>query len=548
MINANETKENSIEFERSELRYIFYINDLANLIRDFKVLGFHQQVFLDFPITQTIYFGSKRGLQPGVSIKARIYTNSQFQNSTELEEDTRFNLVEIKSTVGEDEVYLHGKLDPERIKQNLILEDLSEKVLKDIVFRIQRISEDGLLRDSTIKVKSRLKREDIASDDDMEDTLQNLTLKEIVILLCKQSKLDEKLSFEVKSLLNMKICPFFYKSLVPFFITQYARIHLVPDKPELQNFIRVTIDPGVEYYETTFENGSNFLDHSKIRAEFVNREPFCRLEFKLDPIALKQEEDLDVKISEIMRNYGCIAYVSKKWSGVTMVSERHIEKQAFWRELLGVSISGYFPVEQSWFNYDTIYSSILEGFLDLIKHSKIFVPYEKEPRVLVKNHNFITGILGVPNPSLIVTIEGPSVVYSLPPKSYPVKLNIDQPEFYIIEDPERPIRNIMISSKAELDKALHPSIRMEGDSFFRSYGFLVMHKKTHRIYKLTLERKIDLKGNDLITEQYCKMRYIGSIDCLYNSNQQEIYDELLQFYEEFAVLMNQPLKEKINKN
>jgi hypothetical protein len=545
MINTKDNKENSIEFERSELRYIFYVNDLSNLINDFKSLGFHQQEFKDSPITQTIYFGSKRGLQPGVSIKARIYTNRQFQNFTEMEEDTLFNLVEIKSTVGEDEVYLHGKLDSEKIKQNLILEDLSEKVLKDIVFRIQRISEDGLLRDSTIKVKSRLKREDVISED--ENQLQNLTLKEIVILLCKQSKLDEKLSFEIKSLLNNKIRPFFYKSLVPFFMTQYARIHLVPNKPELQNFIRVTIDPGVEYYETNFESANSFLNQSKIRAEFITREPFCRLEFKIDPVALKQETDLDVKISEIMRQYGCIAYVSKKWSGVTLVSERHIEKLAFWREQMGATISGYFPVEPSWFSYDTIYSSILEGFLDLIKHSKIFVPFEKEPRVLVKNHNFITGILGVPNPSLVITIEGPNVIYNLPPKSYPVKLNINQPEFYIIEDSERPIRSISISSKAELDQALHPSIRMEGDSFFRSYGFLVMHKQTHRIYKLTLERKIDLKGNDLRTEQYCKMRYIGSHDCLYNNNQQEIYNELLQFYEEFAIIMNQPVKTNLHQ-
>ncbi|MBD3230948.1 MAG: hypothetical protein GF329_22405 [Candidatus Lokiarchaeota archaeon] len=77
-----------IDLERSELRYIFYARDQASLIQDIIDLGFKQLYFHGTPITQTIYFGSNRGLRPGLSIKARRYSAKKAQNVWDIDEDS----------------------------------------------------------------------------------------------------------------------------------------------------------------------------------------------------------------------------------------------------------------------------------------------------------------------------------------------------------------------------------------------------------------------------------------------------------------------------
>jgi hypothetical protein len=150
------------------------------------------------------------------------------------------------------------------------------------------------------------------------------------------------------------------------------------------------------------------------------------------------------------------------------------------------------------------------------------------------------GYLGVPTPALIVTIEGPVINYSLPAQSYPVKLTHSKPAFFISEEYNKPHRSVIISSKKELDETIHPSIYIQGVSFFRSYGFLVISTTSSRVYKLTIEKKTET-GDRSQSETYCKMRYIGLHDGLPESNIQEIYDELQQFYSEFSSVMTKPI-------
>lgn len=525
----------SIDLERTELRYVFYSQDIKSLIEEFTKIGFKIKAFPKSPISKTIYFGSKLGVRPGMSIKARIYDKNRENNAIFFSKDRRFNVLEIKSTLNHDEIYFHGISDQLKEDQKLISsQNISGNAFQntsgnDIIFRIQSASEDGLLHQSTIKTKSRLRKEDIS-----EDIKSSLTLQEIVKLLCVPSEMDERLSSGLKNLLNSQIRILHQKTLVPYLMTQYSRIHLIPDNPMWKQTIRITIDPGVEYYALNFADNENFLEYPDITGNYLDKERFCRLEFKIDPVLIKKEKKLDTQISEILRKFGCMAFISKKWRGTTMVSESYINNQALWTQP-GKIVSGYFPVDLSWYQYGNI-----TGFLfKLIKSSKNFSLYDEDARLLIKNENYVLGYLGFPSPSMIIRITGPKILYHLPPKSTSIKTS--SPEFNITEENKQPIRSVTVSSVSELNKYLIPSITIDGYAFFRSYGFLVKHNLSERVYKLTIEKNKKTRGGEVISDLYCKMRYIGTQNSVIRDVKKEIYSELTDFYSEFAPIMIYPI-------
>ena len=479
-------------------------------------------------------------------MKARLYAKVRANNIWHITNDTVFNLLEIKTTVSQGDIDNNDFIDE---SSSGLIDYISVKKDKDIVFRIQKASEDGILHESSLKSKSRLEG---WLDETEIDTHKSPYLKysEIVTILSRETELDKRLSPALVKLLNDKIRG--REILVPYVMTQYNRIHLIHKDKELSDYIRVTIDPGVEYFRLFLINPDNYPNDSSSIAEYLLKERFYRLEFKMDIYNLQRmNSNLLFLISEIVSNFKAVAYLSKKWIGATLVSEHHISDQALWDETasLGKIISGFFKVDPTWFNYRIILNQ--KGFFELIQSSESFQLYELNPQVLVKSENWVTGYVGVPNPSLIVHIEGPFIKYILPPNVFPVKLPKDRPAFFIMEEDKYPIRSIGISSKSELDQALHASIEISGVSEFRSYGFLVVSRKSSRVYKLTVERKTDHSGdNKSKIETYCKMRYIGRKDGI-QKNVQEIYYELEQFYNEFANIMLNPLKnfeKKTKKN
>ena len=536
-VTKTELKRSAIDLERSELRYVFYARDEKSLIEEFEKLGFKQKIYEDTPITRTIYFSGVNGLEPGLSVKARLYAKVRANNVWHVTNDTVFNLLEIKTTVSQGDIDNMGFIEE---SSSGLIDYISVKQDKDIVFRIQKASENGILHESSLKSKNRLEG---WLDDSEVDSHKTPYLKysEIVTILSRKTDLDKRLSPDLVKLLNEKIRG--KEILVPYVMTQYNRIHLVHKDKNLADYIRVTIDPGVEYFKVMLSNPSTYPDDSYSIAEYLLKERFYRLEFKMDIANLhKSNDNLLFLISEIVSNFKAVAYLSKKWIGATLVSEHHISDQALWDETasLGKIISGYFKVDPSWFNYRIILNQ--KGFFELIQRSESFQLYELNPQVLVKSENWVTGYVGVPNPSLIVHIEGPYIKYILPPSVFPVKLPKDKPAFFITEEDKYPIRSIGISSKSELELALHSSIEISGVSEFRSYGFLVVSRKSSRVYKLTVERKTDHSDNNKSkVETYCKMRYIGRKDGI-QKNVQEIYYELEQFYHEFANIMLDPLK------
>ncbi|MBD3185874.1 hypothetical protein GF325_03510 [Candidatus Bathyarchaeota archaeon] len=526
---------NSIDVERSELRYIFYTHDFHHLIADFMDLGFRKEAHESTPCTRTVYFGSKIGLKPGLSIKARIYSLHRTQNVWHIEPDTLFNLLEVKNTVNlRERAAITMRMEEDQLNHAFMMDSHFRQVARDIIIRIQRATEDGILKDSTFKSKSRLKKSDLIED----PSSTQLSLNDIVTVLTKPGVLDDNLSPKLLGILNGKIRPIYRYSLIPYLMTQYTRLHMIPVNEDWLGGIRVTVDPGVEYYNILLHDTDDFMEHHSAIAEFMKREKFCRLEFKINPTFLESQPELDAGISKILQRYGCLAYLSKKWAGVTLVSDRHIKKQAFWRESMEKRISGFFPVDQSWFDYNIIIGELKR----IINDSSNFSTYETQPRMLVKNENYVTGYLGVPVPSLVVRVEGPNIKYHLPPESYPIFLSRNEPDFFILEEWIQPVRSTLISSKAELDNILHPSIEIEAHSFFRSYGFLVQCNQSQRVYKLTIERKTDVTKYESSSKIYCKMRYIGSKERLHKSSILDMYKELQVFYGEFAGVLSQPVE------
>ena len=72
---------------------------------------------------------------------------------------------------------------------------------------------------------------------------------------------------------------------------------------------------------------------------------------------------------------------------------------------------------------------------------------------------------------------------------------------------------------------------------------MVRAVKSQRIYKLTIEQKVEVSGGKPPqTEVYCKMRYLGTEDQLYHKDKNSIFEDLQLFYEEFAEQMQESLE------
>nr|MDO8117200.1 hypothetical protein [Candidatus Sigynarchaeota archaeon] len=520
----------SIDLERSELRYIFYTFDQESLIDDFRKLGFTVLVYTDTPITRTLYFGSRMGLKPGISIKARSYTAQMLGTIWKLDGKTKFNFLEIKASADKNDGSLHGFLN-NGTGERLGWENNPESANPRQVFvHVQRAAEGGVLKDFTFKSKNRIQEPTPFLEQQVEPVTKGITLHDIITLLCETSDLDENLSPHLRDVLNDKIRPILFDTLDPAVATQYARIHLVPEGDTISPKIRITIDPGVQYYDPFFEDQDAFIDNNNIIAEYMTREQFSRLEFKVDPVFHKEKKEMNEAITNILVKYGALATVSKKWTGITLAGERFIQKQDIWKEPLKAEYSGFFPVHQSWFSY----GNMPEVFVNFIKKSKRYQPYSINPRIIVKNETIVTGTVATPYPSLVVAVEGPKITYSVPPKSYPVVRRGEKPDFFITKRPSQPVRTVFVSSKSDLDKALHPGINIQGNIYYRSYGLLVVNKNNNKVFKLTIERKVEDKESTEETVFYCKLRYIGTRAQLAETSEQDIFDEMLLFYKEFS--------------
>ena len=513
----------SIEFERSETLYLFFSYDQEDLIQEFGRIGLTPKTYEDTPVTRTLYLGATVGMRPGVSIKVRSYSPDWAKNVYHITPDSEFDLLEIKLTTGQ------ATISPSLLD--------SQKKGNDLVFSFQRNLDDALLkRRPRLKRKSRLMKAKNPNFPFEGKNSNKITFKQVIQVLSSSSELDEFLNPKLLNNLNGKVRPLYGKTILPYIVTQYGRIHFVPheDAGEWKDVVRVTIDPGVEFYNLIQKDPETFVDQPEMIAEFLMKEKHSRLELKIDPTALEQYPQFKNDLKAIFRKYGLLNSISKKWTGLNATTDHYIAQQNLWCERENLYCT--FPVHRSWYRF----GSPRLIFSKLINPSENFLPYTNDLKVLIKNVHSVDGVVHA-DQDFHVSLQASRLTFNLPPEIQPYEDMVSKLMFNVVKEKKR-IRDIQIYSKKQFEE-ITKEFPMEviGHSYYRSWGGLICSKNTNRIYKFSIERKRTMIDRQLKAKFYCILRYLGSKSRLLQDNEEEIISDFKAFYNQF----NDPFSQSI---
>ncbi|UCG01989.1 MAG: hypothetical protein JSW11_20620 [Candidatus Heimdallarchaeota archaeon] len=512
----------SIEFERSETLYLFFSYDQEDLIQEFGRIGLTPKTYEDTPVTRTLYLGATVGMRPGVSIKVRSYSPDWAKNVYHITPDSEFDLLEIKLTTGQA-----------TISSSLID---SQDESSDLVFSFQRSLDDALLkRRPRLKRKSRLMKAKNPNFPFEGKNSNKITFKQVIQVLTSSSELDEFLNPKLLNNLNGKVRPLYGKTILPFIVTQYGRIHFVPqeDAGEWKDVVRVTIDPGVEFYNLIQKDPETFVDKPEMIAEFLMKEKHSRLELKIDPTALEQYPKFKNDLKAIFKKYGVMNSISKKWTGLNATTDHYIAQQNLWCERENRYCT--FPVHRSWYRF----GSPRLIFSKLVNPSENFVPYANDLKVLIKNVHSVDAVTHA-DQEFHVSLQASRLIFNLPPEIQPYEDN--NSKLNVIRE-KKSIRDIQLYSKKQLEK-LTEEFPMDiiGHSYYRSFGGLICSENTNRIYKFSIERKRTMIDRQLKAKFYCKLRYLGSKFRLLQDDEEEIVSDFKTFYDKFNDHFSRPIE------
>ncbi len=515
----------SIEFERSETLYLFFSYDQDDLIQEFGRIGLTPKTYDDTPVTRTLYIGATVGMRPGLSIKARSYSPDWAKNVYHVKPGSEFDLLEIKLTTGQT------------IISSSLLDTQDES--GDLVFSFQRSLDDAILkRRPRLKRKSRLMK---AKNPDFpfEGKKSNkITFKQVIQVLSDSSELDEFLNPKLLNNLNGKVRPLYGKTILPYIVTQYGRIHFIPqeDAGEWKDVVRVTIDPGVEFFNLVQKDPDTFVDKPEMIAESLMKEKHSRLELKIDPTALEEYPKFKNDLKAIFKKYGLMNSISKKWTGLNLTTNLYLDQQNLWCERDNIYCT--FPVHRSWYRF----GSPRLIFSKLIKPSENFVPYTEDLKVLIKNIHSVDAVPRSSDLELYVSLQASRLIFNLPPEIQVYKDEDSKPMFSVIQE-KKPIRDIQLYSKKQLVE-ITEELPMDviGHSYYRSFGGLICSKNTNRIYKFSIERKRTMIDQQLKAKFYCKLRYLGSKAKLLQDNKEEIISDFTALHQNFKEPFSQPIE------
>ncbi|MHA2074941.1 MAG: hypothetical protein ACW97X_10005 [Candidatus Hodarchaeales archaeon] len=515
----------SIEFERSETLYLFFSYDQDDLIQEFGRIGLIPKTYDDTPVTRTLYLGATVGMRPGLSIKARSYSPDWAKNVYHVKPDSEFDLLEIKLTTGQT------------IISSSLLDVQDES--SDLIFSFQRALDDALLkRRPRLKRKSRLMKAKNPSFPFEGKNSNKITFKQVIQVLSGSSDLDEFLNPKLLNSLNGKVRPLYGKTILPYIVTQYGRIHFIPqeDAGEWKDVVRVTIDPGVEFFNLVQKDPTNFVDKPEMIAESLMKEKHSRLELKIDPKALEQYPKFKSDLQAIFKKYGLMNSISKKWTGLNSTTNHYIAQQNLWCERENLYCT--FPVHRSWYRF----GSPRLIFSKLIKPSENFKPSTEDLKVLIKNVHSVDAITRISDQEFQVSLQDSRLVFNLPPEIQSYEDRDSKFMFNVVQE-KKPIRDIQIYSKKQLEEITKElSMTVIGHSYNRSFGGLISSKNTNRIYKFSIERKRTMIDRQLKAKFYCKLRYLGSKTGLLQDNKEEIISDFTACYKNFKDTFSQPIE------
>jgi len=437
-----------VDLERREDRFIIYVRDTRELI---DTLNTHtrQLSFPNTPVTRTVYFGDvARGLPPGLSIKARSYERERLPGRWDLDADSKFELLEIKRTVAVDRAQARSQRQrrPNRAKNK-------QDRTQDTMVEILKLS-SSILGRSTYKTKQRK---------------PSITLTDLMRVISDPKSVRRTIDKELYVHLLETVGPFEDFSWLPVIGTEYERTHFVTLDERYEDVFRATLDTRVTHYAFD-ENAGGHVGVP------VGTEDFSRFEVKLDEACLANTE-LGDWLDRTIVAFRAFRIPSKKYRGMTLRSVYQTRREGLRNELPGFRVYTEFASRPVRYRDHEHYVNLAR----YIQSSKTFRLYREEPHLLEEHEHYVEGTYK----GLSVTIIGSQLDYWRDRE-----LIADKPIAIYRED-ARPVTSVPLTSRQDLDKSTGIAKMKNREShYIRSRGFLVENRRSGRVYKVALERRI----------------------------------------------------------
>lgn len=457
----------NIDLERREDRFIIYIRDTQDII---NALGEFTDVidYAQTPVTQTLYMGDRiRGLPPGLSIKARTYSLDRQYGRWDVGPETPFDLLEIKRTVAmKTEAGVQAAADFD-------FDLLAEQRGYEEIFEVLDLAAQSFPTTS-MKQKKRT---------------NSTTMESIVALLSDPPAFSGKIKDDLYLFLLENVFPMNDFDWMPLTGTEYRRKHFKTKDPEFRDVFRATLDTRVIHY-------SFRRDETRYIGTPVGVEDFSRLELKADYEKLK-DTPFGNRMNEIIKEFKAFRIPSKKYRGLTLRGWEMIQKFGLKNECPSKVIKCSFLARPVRYKDREHYVNLAR----YIKTSGTFKLFEKKP-VLLEEH--INSVLGK-DKKTVVRLTGNTIIYERPAK----KVMKDGLEICISD--ANPVAEIPIESRDELNLNLFRDVLEMNNEYLRSKGFLVQHKKSKRVYKVSLQREIHGKRKSAEDVSFTYMGREGNV-------------------------------------
>ena len=444
------TARRSLDLERREDRFIIYVRDTRDLI---DALNQHTTPlsFPNTPVTRTVYFGDvTRGLPPGLSIKARSYERERLPGRWDLAADSSFDLLEIKRTVQveQDPAASRRKARSSRTKSG-------PRKTRDSMVQILKLS-GSILGRAVYKSKRRQPKITLA---DLTRVISDPT--------SARTAIDEALYVHLLETVGA----FEDFRWLPVIGTEYERTHFVTRDEQYRDVFRATLDTRVTHYAFD-QNSGEYVGVP------VGTEDFSRFEVKLDETRLAGTA-LGDWLDTMVVAFRAFRIPSKKYRGMTLRSAYELRRAGLRNELPGFRVYAEFASRPVRYRHHEHYVNLAR----YIQSSKPFHLYHdpEDPHLLEGHEHYVEGTYK----GLSVTISGSQL------DCWRDRELIAEKPIAIFREDARPVTSIPLTSRHDLDRATAVA-KMKGRAshYIRSRGFLVENRRSGRVYKVALERRI----------------------------------------------------------
>ena len=461
--SESEEPRRYVDLERREDRFIIYVRDTRELV---EALSTHtrQLTFPDTPVTRTVYFGDvARGLPPGLSIKARSYERERLPGRWDLVPDSQFELLEIKRTVDVSQTPTpSSRRRPKRARSK-------HERKSDTMVEILKLS-GSILGRSRYKSKKRKPR---------------ITLTDLMRVIGDPKSARRTIDKELYVHLLETVGPFEDFSWLPVIGTEYERTHFVTLDEQYKDVFRATLDTRVTHY--AFDTNGN--GHVGVP---VGTEDFSRFEVKLDEARLADTE-LGDWLDQTIVAFRAFRIPSKKYRGMTLRSMYQTRREGLRNELPGFRVYTEFASRPVRYRDHEHYVNLAR----YIQSSKTFGLYRDEPHLLEQHEHYVEGT----HKGLSVKISGSQLDYWRDRKP------IAETPIAVFREDARPVTSVPLTSRQDFDNATGVAkMKNRQSHYIRSRWFLVEHRRSGRVYKVGLERRI--RGGEP-ANYFATVEYVG---------------------------------------